>query len=461
METLQAASPTALVPGTRVGPWRVVSRCGHGSYGVVYRVERAEPADTRPFALKLALRPLDPRFEREGELLSRIHHPQVPRLQDRGWVKFSGDVLFPYLVMDWVEGPTLYEWASRNGLTSRQALRLLSQVARALEATHAPGVDGVHRDVKGDNVRVRAEDGRAVLLDFGSAHFRGAATLTRQPQPPGTPQYQSPESLHFQWRTLLQPTARYLAGPSDDVYALGMTAYRLVTGRYPPDVVDVKHTQRGSRFVHLPLVPPETWVHLCPELAALIRQMLATEPSARSSAAEVAQALEHAAETAGPEADQPIAPFSAQASTVQRTDHIPSRRTRASAPWLEAVVGVALAISAWWTGDRPPVERREEVTEEARDSDKEDAGTVGLAEVPVSVEQFEPVRRGIGLEMPKNPLPGQRRPPCVKPLIKINGGCWVGPVDEEPPCGARSYEWQNKCYLPLIDSAQPATSDPP
>jgi serine/threonine protein kinase len=186
--------------GSRIGPWRVVGCAGRGSFGTVYRVERVEPEDPRPFALKLAHSPKDPRFVREVELLGRIHHGHVPRLHDTGWWTIGSEVHFPYLVMDWVEGAPLYEWAAARRSSSREVLRLLSQVARALEATHAVG--GLHRDVKGANVLVRAADSAAVLVDFGAGTFRGAPPLTRQALPPGTPGYRSPEALrsYGRWR---------------------------------------------------------------------------------------------------------------------------------------------------------------------------------------------------------------------------------------------------------------------
>ncbi|MFP2913723.1 serine/threonine-protein kinase, partial [Pyxidicoccus sp. 3LFB2] len=186
--------PAALPSGTRIGPWRLVEPRGRGAYGVVYLAVAEEGEGAETVALKLALHPWDKRFVREGELLSRLRHPAVPRLLDHGeWEPLEG-VPYAWLAMEWVEGPPLYDWARVQRPTSRQVLQLLAGLARALEATHAAG--GVHRDVKGDNVRVRAADGQPFLLDFGSAHYVGAATLTVQAFPPGTPAYRSPEA----WR---------------------------------------------------------------------------------------------------------------------------------------------------------------------------------------------------------------------------------------------------------------------
>ncbi|HZI10547.1 MAG TPA: protein kinase, partial [Myxococcus sp.] len=115
--------PNTRVPenGAVVGSWIVQERIGSGSHGVVFRVVHAERPDAGSFALKLAKEPSDERFEREAHLLSRIDHPSVPRLEDKGtWTSPRGQ-RYPYIVMQWVEGVSLYEWAAVHGLTLRQA----------------------------------------------------------------------------------------------------------------------------------------------------------------------------------------------------------------------------------------------------------------------------------------------------------------------------------------------------
>ncbi|WP_373371414.1 serine/threonine protein kinase [Stigmatella ashevillensis] len=448
--------PALLSPGTQVGDWRVVSPCGRGAYGVIYKVEPVGHEAAGPFALKMALHALDPRFEREGELLSRLHHPSVPRLQGRGAWGVPGSDAFPYLVMDWVEGVSLYEWAARQGCTSRQVMQGLSQVARALEALH--GEEGVHRDVKGDNIRVRTGDGRAVLMDFGSGTYRRAAVLTHQTPPPGTPRYYSPESLRFQWEHRRQPTARYEALPSDDLYALGVTAYRLVTGRYPPEALGMKETEEGFQPVSPEWEPPEKWVSVSPELVALMRQWLSVDPAVRGSAAEAAEGLEHWVKKAGPEADRPIAPREVQASYVPKTLSGPKRVTLGRAPWLAVAAGACLMSGAWWLKDRFPVEVPEEEVQEAHKGGETgglgDAGVLPSSEgIPAAVE-----RSGVGLAMPKKPFPGQRRPPCKPRFEEIHGGCWT-PHREPPPCGDNMFEWQGSCYVPVLDIQRPTTSE--
>ncbi|SET80660.1 serine/threonine-protein kinase [Stigmatella erecta] len=420
---------------------------GQGSYGAVYQVEPVEGGKDTPFALKLALHAGDPRFEREAELLSRLHHPNVPRLQARGhWAPREGG-LFPYLVMEWVEGVSLYDWAGQRTLTSRQVLRLLTQVARALEATHAVG--GVHRDVKGDNLLVQAQ-GHVMLMDFGSGNYRGAPELTRQLPPPGTPAYYSPESLRFQWEHRRHAVARYEAQPADDVYALGVTAYRLVTGRYP-EALEMEPEGESFRPVPPKWVPLESdTVNPCPELAALIQRMLADEPSDRGSARDIARALERAAKTARAQADQPIHRLP---SSLPVAPPRPSRRARPA--WgLALAVGMGLMM---WAGralwEDSSVSRRSEGQHE---------GTVGLADAGLEASgNEEPMIREIGRDMPKKPLPGQRRPPCGKHASEINGGCWSRSDTAVPPCGDELADWKGACYWPILKLPFPATSDTP
>lgn len=450
MERRQSHGTALLAPGTQVGPWRVVRGSGLGVYGCIYRVERVGQEHRGPFALKMARYPEDPRFEREAELLSRVRHPHVPRLQDRGeWTSPDGES-FPYLVMEWIDGVTLYAWAARPRRSLRERLRALAQVARALEATHAVG--GVHRDVKGENVLVRKADGAAVLMDFGSANYLGASVLTRQPQPPGTPQYQSPEAQRFEFEHASVPTARYKARPSDDVYALGMMAYRLVTGRYPPPALRLERTEDGgTRLQSVPQRPAEHWGELSPELVALLEQMLSEDPSARGSAAEVAQALEAASEREGREPAVARAPRSPPATVLA-----PSRGVLLRARWLALAVGVLLALGAGWLAQGHWPKRPASPVPEAGTSRLGDLGNA----VPASGQKPHAGQSVLQAEVPKKPLPNQQRAPCGKPMVEIQGGCW-GRSEEKPPCQLPLYEWNGYCYWPVANLEQPSTSDPP
>jgi len=439
--------PSVLPVGMRIGPWRVLGLGGQGTYGTVYRVERADSAKPGTFALKLACHPGDQRFQREAELLSRIRDPRVPRLHDKGWCGPAGDLAFPFLVMDWVEGEPLYQWASKRQLTSLEAMRVVAQVARALQATHA--VEGLHRDVKGGNVLVRTENSEAVLMDFGSGTWRGAPPLTWQALPPHTMEYCSPEALRFylKWRPHLGTS--YAATPADDVWALGVMAYRLVTGSYPPCPVDPDAEEADLGGSGPEPEPPEARVTVCAELAAVIRRMLSREPSERGSAAEIAEALEHAARTARRSADRPITAREPRASRARLPRMELLRAVLGRHPRLTAAsVGAGLALGAVWLVGHVNLERQLAMDVAATE---EHTSALADSEMAVRSEEAQPesTQEVVAKEMPKTPLPGQARPPCKKPLEEaIHGGCWVA-LKLKPPCGKHAYDWNGACYWPV------------
>ncbi len=226
-----ALHPALLAPGTVIGSWRVQGWAGGGAHGAVYRAVPCQNERAAPVALKLALRPGDPRFAREVELLSRCHHPSIPRLVDQGsWQSPSG-TLHPFLVLQWVDGEPLYEQARLHPPAPARVRRWLAQLAQALEVLHARGV--VHRDLKGDNVLVSRSDDRAMLMDFGTGLYPGCAALTPAMGFPGTPLYRSPESWLFEIQFHGSASALYRPCAADDLFSLGVTFCRLFTGEYP------------------------------------------------------------------------------------------------------------------------------------------------------------------------------------------------------------------------------------
>src|SRR5689334_14400392 len=103
--------PSTLPPGSIVGSWRLLGLASQGSFGAVFRAESTTSPSSRPAALKFALQPGDPRFALEVEFLSRMQHPNLPRLRGSGKWRTSGGTAYSFLVMDWVEGLPLYAWA--------------------------------------------------------------------------------------------------------------------------------------------------------------------------------------------------------------------------------------------------------------------------------------------------------------------------------------------------------------
>lgn len=457
-----------------MGPWRVEGYSGRGTYGVVYQARRTEHPCSAPVALKMAVFPSDRRFHREVEVLSRHRHPGIPRLFDQGVWHASDEVSHPYLVMEWIRGRTLYEWARLENPTCREVLRVLAQVAWALEVLHRSAC--LHRDVKGDNVLVEPE-GRAVLTDFGSATWKGAPPLTERVLPPNTREYRSPESLRFEWAHWRTKGAHYEASPEDDLYALGVTLYRLVTGVYPPPGTDPEALK-----AHLQEPPPRRLPahdfnkRVAPALSALIERLLSEEPCARGPAREIAEAAERMAQRAGPEADEPFLdlewpeapahgrriwaePEPVRACKKRRPQTWGARRV-----FLAAGVAVAFVYPCWMAPDSSLESRAELALEAPAMEMTPDAGTKGLGDEALTarVETLEAPSKleAVTLEIPKQPLAGQRRPPCQRSWeVVINGGCWKLLAGSKPPCGEGEYEWQEGCYDPALDRKRPPTSE--
>jgi serine/threonine protein kinase len=437
----------------------------------------------------MAKTPRDPRFLREAELLQRGHHPSAPRYEDQGlWTSPKGH-RHPYVVMQWIEGLTLYDWFREQPRSSREFLSVLSQVAGALADAHARGA--VHRDVKGDNIRVTAA-GRAVLVDWGSGWFTGAHPLTDTTAPPGTSAYRPPEQRAFMWRFRMDAEARWSSQPADDLYALGVALYRCVTGVYLPPCTD------GGEPVEREVLPPSDMATVCPELEALILRLLSEDKQARGTAEQLAREAALLAQTAAPEADKSILPTSSaiitekeeQAPPVSSDNEELSDTDRASSssepsdtssqperlrrrPSFEALLSTALAALVGSLVATLPLEllkrgppEPEPMPQLATPKEQPPFSTDGgvAEEALSSMERVPSVGvpyDSLGAPMPKQPFPAQRKPPCDDSETAIYGGCWVRVWGKEPPCGQKMFDYEKGCYKPSVDMPRtPAAGEP-
>jgi len=208
--------------GTRLGPYAITGLIGTGGMGAVYRAVRED--DFRmEVAVKLLKRGTDTdaaltRFRVERQILAGLQHPNIACLLDGG-ATASG---LPYLVMEYVHGQPLLEYAAT--LNIRKRLELFRAVCSAVQYAHEHSV--VHRDIKPTNILV-TEDGAPKLLDFGIAKVVGASEdaarqLTVAGERPMTPAYASPEQVRGEPVTA-----------ATDIYSLGAVLYELLTGRRP------------------------------------------------------------------------------------------------------------------------------------------------------------------------------------------------------------------------------------
>ncbi|MEL7168065.1 MAG: serine/threonine-protein kinase [Bacteroidota bacterium] len=210
--------------GSEVGRWRLAERVGRGGMGTVYRAERADGVVEQTAALKLldTMRPdVVARFAQERQILARLDHPGIARLLDGGATPEGR----PYLVMEFVEGVPITDYAAQQRLSVDARLALFGDVCAAVQHAHQNLV--VHRDLKPSNVLVTPE-GRVKLLDFGIARLLELGdddTLTRTEQRLLTPEYAAPEQVRGEAITT-----------ATDVYALGVLLYELLAGTRPFDL---------------------------------------------------------------------------------------------------------------------------------------------------------------------------------------------------------------------------------
>jgi len=211
---------------------------------------------------------------REGDLLARISHPVVVRGFDT-----AGGGPFPHLLLEHLEGPTLQALLDRHGPVGlEQLLPLGMHVAAALHYLAGEGV--VHLDVKPDNLVMGAPPR---LIDFSVS--RGLISAGRLSKPVGTDAYMAPEQCD---RT------RGEIGPPVDVFGLGATMFRAMTGGppFPRAQGAGRSPDMEVRFPQLSRAPAALPRRTPPALAELLEAMLAPAPGDRPTAAQVVAALE-------------------------------------------------------------------------------------------------------------------------------------------------------------------------
>lgn len=233
--------------GKEIGEYLLVRKLGEGAYAQVYEARHKVYQDA--FAVKLIHRHAADeqtlrRVHRELEIGRTLNHPNLVRIVAFG--DFHGA---PYLVMDYVDGPTLSQVLEKP-LPQKEVLRLFRQMCQGVAYAHSHGV--IHRDLKPDNM-ILTPAGVLKILDFGVARpVQDLANLTATGQGLGTPAYMAPEQL--------------LGNPSlaSDVYALGVILFLLLTSRLPfagqhaSDVLSAHLVEKAPAPSSLvPEIPPE------------------------------------------------------------------------------------------------------------------------------------------------------------------------------------------------------------
>src|SRR5271167_2482117 len=217
-----------LTPGSKLGPYEIISLLGAGGMGEVYRARDTRLG--RDVALKILPESFagDPdrlhRFEQESRAVAALNHPNILAIFDVGQQDRT-----PFLVSELLEGQSLRAAMDHGALSQRKAIEYGVEIAQGLAAAHQKGI--VHRDLKPENLFL-TKDGRIKILDFGLAKLAqpekaasGAdtPTLASQTEPGlvlGTVGYMSPEQVRGK-----------SADPRSDIFSLGAILYEMVSGK--------------------------------------------------------------------------------------------------------------------------------------------------------------------------------------------------------------------------------------
>ncbi|MCA9948880.1 MAG: protein kinase [Anaerolineales bacterium] len=290
--------------GQLVEHYRIEEIIGEGGMGTVYRANDVNLA--RPVAMKVMHRQFaaqtqfQQRFQQEAQAAARLDHPSIVKVYH-----FGREQGLLYIVMEMVPGLSLGAYikqlAQRNQIVRLdETVLLMAQVAEALGYAHRKGV--IHRDVKPDNIIIKAQDERpdepplrAVMTDFGLAKLLEGGVQTQSGEFMGTLAYVSPE----------QVMDLPLDGRSD-IYSLGVVLYQLATGKLPFEV----KTPSDAVLKHINQPPPsprDIQPGLPSAVEAVILKALAKRPTERyQTGEELAHALRAAATMLS---DQDVAVF--------------------------------------------------------------------------------------------------------------------------------------------------------
>ncbi len=264
--------------GKTLGKYEVLEHIGHGGMSEVYKGQHAQ------LDRMVAVKVLHPflageegfvtRFKREARIVATLRHPNIMQVYD---FDYNEALDIYYMVMEYIDGPTLKTRLSEASLPLEEAVRIGIAIADALDYAHQRGM--VHRDVKPANIMFM-QDGQPVLTDFGIAKMLTLSGLTASGAMVGTPAYMAPEVGMGRQGT-----------SASDIYSLGVVLYQMVAGQLPFE----SDTPMGMVMQHINDTPPPL-KKLVPSLPAgldeVILKAMAKAPEGRfMRAAEMAAAL--------------------------------------------------------------------------------------------------------------------------------------------------------------------------
>jgi eukaryotic-like serine/threonine-protein kinase len=271
------------------GRYRLERRLGYGGMSTVHlaldlRLERQ--VAVKLLAEHLADEPsFVSRFQREAQAAARLVHPNVVQVFDSGRDERTDQY---FIVMEYIEGASCAEILREDGWVEvPAAVAIVEQACEGLHYAHRHGV--VHRDVKPGNL-LRSREGEVKLADFGIAKATEQSSITQVGSVLGTAAYLAPEQARGEE-----------AGPGADLYALGVVAYQLMSGRLPYEATSLTELALKQQQEE-PATLDSLVAAVTPELADAVARALALDPRERyESAREMGRALHDGARGIAPE----------------------------------------------------------------------------------------------------------------------------------------------------------------
>jgi len=323
-----------LTPGTKLGPYEIVSLLGAGGMGEVYRardsrLKREVAIKVLPQAFSLDADRLR-RFEQEALATAALNHPNILAVFDIGTSEGS-----PYVVSELLEGETLRDRLRGGSLALRKTLDYALQIAHGLAAAHEKGI--IHRDLKPDNLFV-TKDGRVKILDFG---------LAKLTQPEPGIHSSLPTLTHGTEAGVVMGTAGYMSpeqvrgatvDPRSDIFSFGAILYEMLSGKRAFH----RDTAADTMSAILKEDPPdlsETGRNVSPALERIVQHCLEKNPESRfHSASDIAFDLEH------------LSGLSGSTAKVTASPGVQSHRGLLVALAAGLAIGVAMLGLGWFLG---------------------------------------------------------------------------------------------------------------
>ena len=292
-----------LKPGDKLGPYEIVSAIGRGGMGEVWKAR--DPRLNRDVAIKTSRLGFSGRFKTEAQTIAALNHPNICTLFDVGP---------DYLVMEYIEGPTMADRIRKGAIPLDEVLLLAKQMADALEAAHEKGI--VHRDLKPANVKIRP-DGSVKVLDFGLAKSAAEPVELTSDSPTlmsmsgmilGTAGYMSPEQARGQE-----------SDKRADIWAFGVVLYEMLTTKRLFDGATISDSLAAilTREADLTVAPEKT--------RRLLASCLEKDPRKRL---------------------RDIGDWARQLEITERVASAPSQSQLGKAGWVAAVALGLLAVAA-------------------------------------------------------------------------------------------------------------------